>query len=100
MRGRSNLTDPRRGSVSHSGLAIAKVTNQMPGAWQWTCPWAGETDSPLEQGGFKLPVPARTAVDCRPISLDYSSTKTTSGVRASRTRFGQLADQRVALRYR
>ena len=38
-------------------------------------------DSPLEPGGFELPVPSRTAVACPPISLDSSSTKTTSGVR-------------------
>jgi hypothetical protein len=38
VRGRSNPTDPCRDSVSHSGLAIAKVTNQMLGAWQCTCP--------------------------------------------------------------
>ena len=73
---------------------------KLPGFSQTAQGFTAETDSPLEQGGFKLPVPARTAVDCRPISLDSSSTKTTSGVRASRTRFGQLADQRVALRYR
>ena len=60
----------------------------------------GFADSPLEQAGFEPSVPARTAVACPPISLDSSSTKTTSGVRASRARFGQLADQRVALRYR
>jgi hypothetical protein len=57
-------------------------------------------DSPLEQAGFEPSVPARTAVACPPISLDSSSTKTTSGVRASRARFGQLADERIALRYR
>src|ERR1700720_1765944 len=57
------------------------------------------TISPLEQAGFEPSVPARTAVACPPISLDSSSTKTTSGVRASRARFGQLADERIALRY-
>ena len=57
-------------------------------------------NSALEQAGFEPSVPARTAVTCPPISLDSSSTKTTSGVRASRARFGQLADQRIALRYR
>jgi hypothetical protein len=57
-------------------------------------------DSPLEQAGFEPSVPARIAVACPPISLDSSSTKTTSGVRASRARFGQLADERIALRYR
>jgi hypothetical protein len=57
-------------------------------------------DSALEQAGFEPSVPARTAVACPPISLDSSSTKTTSGVRASRARFGQLADERIALRYR
>ena len=65
-----------------------------------TCFFGFARDSPLEQAGFEPSVPARTAVACPPISLDSSSTKTTSGVRASRARFGQLADQRIALRYR
>ena len=52
-------------------------------------------DSPLEQEGFELPVSARTAVACPPISLHCSSTKTTSRVRGSRACFGQLTDQKL-----
>ena len=40
-------------------------------------------------------VPSRTSA-----GLSGVVAKTTSGVRASRARFGQLADQRIALRYR
>ena len=74
---------------------------KIPHGHRWDLPRSEfAPDSPLEQAGFEPSVPARTAIACPPISLDSSSTKTTSGVRASRARFGQLADERIALRYR
>ena len=95
-------------AAAHFGDVVLLSREEPANQRALFCPPAGTLikevrfagDSPLEQAGFEPSVPARTAVACPPISLDSSSTKTTSGVRASRARFGQLADERIALRYR